>query len=84
MTDQEVNAEYTESMVMSRNEHAAQNNNITLGNTFGKAEQFRYLENLKKEPKNSIHEEMRADWIRRLLAVIRCRNVCPAGCCPKV
>jgi len=45
----EVNADNTEYMVMPRDEHAGQNNNITLGNrSFGRAEQLRYLENLIK------------------------------------
>jgi hypothetical protein len=39
----EVNADNTEYMVVSRDEHAGQNNNIRLGNrSSGRAEQFRY------------------------------------------
>ena len=50
-TGLEVNVDNTEYMVMSRDEHAGQNNNITLGNgSFGRAEQFSYLENLKPPP----------------------------------
>jgi hypothetical protein len=77
----EVNASNAEYVVMSRDEHAGQNNNITLGNrSFGRAEQFRYLENLKK----SIRERIRANWSWGLLAIIWCNNICLPSCCPKI
>jgi hypothetical protein len=59
---QEVNAEKTKYMVMSRNQNAGHNHNVKVDNKpFERMEKFRYLGAMLTN-RNSIHEEIKSRW----------------------
>jgi len=56
----EINTEKTKCMFMSRDQHAGQNHNKKMGNTFCETvSQFKYLQISAADP-NCIHEEIKS------------------------
>jgi hypothetical protein len=69
----EVNVEKTKYMVMSRDQHAGQNDNIKIGNkSFERVEQFKCFGRTLTN-KNSIYEEIKSRLNPGMIAIIRCR-----------
>jgi len=70
-------------MVISRDQNAGRNHSINTDNSsFERVEEFKYLGTTLKN-RNSIQEEIKADFSRGMLAIIRCRIFCLPVCCPK-
>jgi hypothetical protein len=70
----EVNVDKPKHMVMSRDQNTGWSHKIKNDNSsFEMVEQFRYLETTLT---NQNSAKLRADWIRRIFAVIRCRIFC--------
>ena len=80
----ELNDENTKCMVMSREQHAVQNQNIYVGNkSFETFEHFSYL-GTSLTNQNYFHEEISSYCSQGILAILWCRIFCLPVCCPKI
>jgi hypothetical protein len=69
---------------MSRDHNAGQSNNVVMGNkSFARPEQFKYLGTTPGN-QNYIHNKLRANCSREMLAIIWCRMFYLPVCNPKI